>query len=180
MKHAGGLLDYNSVREGLRNGQIGHLGLDVQWVEPMDPQDWIAQHPRCWQIRSLRLSLLHESDAVFLLICGMLHAMTRPVKCSADGHSNRGPEWTALLAVRAVARCCCGCFAAEALTGSVLCRVVLTPHVAGVTELSYRRMAEIVAGEARRMRDGLPPTILLNGVSPPQEVAGAQNQITAA
>ncbi|CAL5221445.1 g3635 [Coccomyxa viridis] len=84
----GGLLDYESVKEGLQSGQIGHLGLDVQWVEPFDPQDWIAQHPR----------------------------------------------------------------------------VVLTPHVAGVTELSYRKMAQIVAAEARRMRDGLPPTILLNGV----------------
>ena len=47
MERAGGLLDYDSVREGLQSGQISHLGLDVQWVEPMDPQDWIAQHPRC-------------------------------------------------------------------------------------------------------------------------------------
>ncbi len=53
---------------------------------------------------------------------------------------------------------------AEALTANMLRRVVLTPHVAGVTELSYRKMAQIVAAEARRMRDGLPPTILLNGV----------------
>lgn len=44
---AGGLLDYESVKEGLQSGQIGHLGLDVQWEEPFDPQDWIAQHPRC-------------------------------------------------------------------------------------------------------------------------------------
>ena len=44
-------------------------------------------------------------------------------------------------------------------------RVVLTPHVAGVTELSYRAMAGVVAREARRARDGLPPTVLLNAVS---------------
>ena len=46
----------------------------------------------------------------------------------------------------------------------MMCRVVLTPHVAGVTELSYKRMAQIVAAEARRMRDGLPPTIVLNSI----------------
>ncbi len=51
--------------------------------------------------------------------------------------------------------------------------MVLTPHVAGVTELSYRKMAQIVAAEARRMRNGLLPTILLNGVKPQQEVVGA-------
>ena len=44
-------------------------------------------------------------------------------------------------------------------------RVVLTPHVAGVTELSYRRMAQIVAAEARRMRDGLAPSIILNSAA---------------
>lgn len=41
-------------------------------------------------------------------------------------------------------------------------RVVLTPHVAGVTELSYRTMAGIVAGEVRRIKQGLPPTVQLN------------------
>ena len=44
-------------------------------------------------------------------------------------------------------------------------RVLLTPHVAGVTELSYKRMAQIVATEARRMRSGLPPSILLNNIT---------------
>ena len=44
-------------------------------------------------------------------------------------------------------------------------RVVLTPHVAGVTELSYRSMAGVVAAEARRARDGLPPTVQLNAVT---------------
>ena len=44
-------------------------------------------------------------------------------------------------------------------------RVVLTPHVAGVTELSYRSMAGVVAAEARRARDGLPPTVQLNSVT---------------
>lgn len=45
--HAGGLLDYDAVKAGLESGHIGGLGLDVQWSEPFDPQDWIAQHPRC-------------------------------------------------------------------------------------------------------------------------------------
>ena len=44
-------------------------------------------------------------------------------------------------------------------------RVVLTPHVAGVTELSYRTMAGVVAREARRARDGLPPTVQLSSVA---------------
>jgi lactate dehydrogenase-like 2-hydroxyacid dehydrogenase len=48
----GGLLDYDSVKEGLDTGQIGHLGLDVQWAEPFDPRDWVAQHPR-WVLFSL-------------------------------------------------------------------------------------------------------------------------------
>ncbi len=43
-------------------------------------------------------------------------------------------------------------------------RVVLTPHVAGVTELSYRAMAKVVAQEARRLHNGLPPTIQLAAV----------------
>lgn len=41
----------------------------------------------------------------------------------------------------------------------------MTPHVAGVTELSYRTMAQVVANEVRRHAQGLPPTIQLNNVS---------------
>lgn len=41
----------------------------------------------------------------------------------------------------------------------------MTPHVAGVTELSYRTMAQVVANEVRRHAQGLPPTIQLNHVS---------------
>ena len=41
----------------------------------------------------------------------------------------------------------------------------MTPHVAGVTELSYRTMASVVAAEVRRHRQGLPPTIQLNQVA---------------
>ncbi|KAL3150379.1 hypothetical protein ABBQ32_000218 [Trebouxia sp. C0010 RCD-2024] len=44
-------------------------------------------------------------------------------------------------------------------------KVVMTPHVAGVTELSYRTMAQVVANEVRRHAQGLPPTIQLNHVS---------------
>jgi phosphoglycerate dehydrogenase-like enzyme len=36
-------------------------------------------------------------------------------------------------------------------------RVVMTPHVAGVTDVSYAAMARIVAEEARRCAAGLPP-----------------------
>jgi hypothetical protein len=54
------------------------------------------------------------------------------------------------------------CYYATQLKYFLVRRVVLTPHVAGVTELSYRRMAQIVAAEARRMRDGLAPSIVLN------------------
>lgn len=45
------------------------------------------------------------------------------------------------------------------------CRVIMTPHVAGVTELSYRTMASVVAAEVRRHMNGLPPTIQLNSIS---------------
>lgn len=42
----GGLLDYDAVKAGLDDGQIGGLGLDVQWSEPFDPDDPIAKHPK--------------------------------------------------------------------------------------------------------------------------------------
>mmetsp|Transcript_5545 Transcript_5545/g.15905 ORF Transcript_5545/g.15905 Transcript_5545/m.15905 type:complete len:365 (+) Transcript_5545:567-1661(+) len=41
-------------------------------------------------------------------------------------------------------------------------RVIATPHVAGVTEVSYRNMATILAEEVRRVQQGLPPTIQVN------------------
>lgn len=37
-------------------------------------------------------------------------------------------------------------------------RVLMTPHVAGVTDVSYRAMARIVADEVRRHRCGQPPS----------------------
>lgn len=43
---AGGLLDYDAVKAGLEDGKIGGLGLDVQWSEPWDPDDFVSQHPR--------------------------------------------------------------------------------------------------------------------------------------
>ena len=58
------------------------------------------------------------------------------------------------------------CLLADAMKDA--CRVLLTPHVAGVTELSYKTMAQIVATEARRMRSGLPPSILLNNITTQQ------------
>lgn len=47
-------------------------------------------------------------------------------------------------------------------------RVYLTPHVAGVTDVSYRTMARIVAREVRRIKQGLPPTVQLNEPKPPR------------
>lgn len=49
--------------------------------------------------------------------------------------------------------------------------VYLTPHIAGVTELSYRSMAEIVAGAALRVGRGQPPERLLNAPSEPRGAA---------
>lgn len=86
----GGLLDYAAVRQGLEDGTIGGLGLDVAWQEPLDPSDPVFRHPR----------------------------------------------------------------------------VVLSPHVAGVTELSYRNMAQRLAAEVRRVARGEAPSVVLN---PPQD-----------
>ena len=72
---AGGLLDYDAVMEGLDNGRIGSLGLDVQWSEPWDPQDPIMSHPRSFcghqhRVNSLAVPLPgfshrdHPSDGV--------------------------------------------------------------------------------------------------------------------
>lgn len=78
--------------EGLTSGHIGGLGLDVQWQEPFDPRDPIAQHPK----------------------------------------------------------------------------VVLTPHVAGVTQPSYRAMAAIVATQARCVAAGQVPGGVVNAPSRPR------------
>lgn len=85
----GGLLDYDAVAEGLQDGRIGGLGLDVQWSEPWNPADPMTSHAR----------------------------------------------------------------------------VVMTPHVAGVTELSYRNMGKVVAHEVAKMLMGQPPTVQLNSIS---------------
>ena len=74
------------VLQGLEDGTIGGLGLDVTWQEPLDPSDPVFTHPN----------------------------------------------------------------------------VVLTPHVAGVTELSYRNMAERLAAEIRRVKQGQEPSVVLN------------------
>ncbi len=83
----GGLLDYDATKWGLETGRIGGMGLDVQWDEPMDPDDGVLKHP------------------------------------------------------------CVYC----------------TPHVAGVTQTSYRAMARIVVSETiRTLIRGDRPTIVLN------------------
>lgn len=44
--------------------------------------------------------------------------------------------------------------AGNSITLGCACRVVLTPHIAGVTEMSYRNMAEIVAQEVLQIHQG--------------------------
>jgi phosphoglycerate dehydrogenase-like enzyme len=41
-------------------------------------------------------------------------------------------------------------------------RVLVTPHIAGVTQLSYRNMADIVVRECLRVHSGQPPSVWLN------------------
>lgn len=41
-------------------------------------------------------------------------------------------------------------------------KVVVTPHIAGVTDISYRNMAEIVADNVMRILDGVEPTGIVN------------------
>lgn len=72
--------------QGLDDGTIGGLGLDVTWHEPLNPNDPMFRHPN----------------------------------------------------------------------------VVLTPHVAGVTELSYRNMGKRLAAEIRRVKQGLQPSVVIN------------------
>ena len=43
----GGLLDYCAVKAAIEADRIGGLGLDVQWQEPVDPEDFFASHPKC-------------------------------------------------------------------------------------------------------------------------------------
>lgn len=43
-------------------------------------------------------------------------------------------------------------------------RVILTPHVAGVTKLSYGNMAKVILEEAMRVQQGGAPVICLNTV----------------
>jgi phosphoglycerate dehydrogenase-like enzyme len=84
----GGLLDYDTVVEGLASEKIRALGIDVQFDEPFDPDDPVARH-----------------DAVYC-----------------------------------------------------------TPHVAGVTQTSYRNMARIVADEAEKvvLRGQEPSVVVLH------------------
>ena len=44
--NAGGLLNYDDVDNMLDSDHIAGLGLDVQWQEPLDPQDRMAKHPK--------------------------------------------------------------------------------------------------------------------------------------
>ena len=41
-------------------------------------------------------------------------------------------------------------------------RVIVTPHIAGVTQLSYRAMADVVVRQCMRVHAGEPPEVWLN------------------
>lgn len=43
-------------------------------------------------------------------------------------------------------------------------KVICTPHVAGVTEVSYRNMAEVLADNVMRVYDGLVPYGAVNNI----------------
>ena len=48
----GGLLDYGATRSGASSpGAIGGMGLDVQWDEPMDPEDAVCSSTRACTVR---------------------------------------------------------------------------------------------------------------------------------
>jgi phosphoglycerate dehydrogenase-like enzyme len=82
----GGLLDRKAALEALKSGQLGGLGLDVHWEEPVTPSDELVMHPR----------------------------------------------------------------------------VLVTPHIAGVTNLSYRNMATVVIKECLQVRQGGIPSVWVN------------------
>jgi len=92
----GGLIDYSSLKRALGDNIIGFAALDVQWEEPVDPEDPVAQDPR----------------------------------------------------------------------------VYLTPHVAGVTEKSYRDMAEVVARQVGRIQKRELPDVCLNMPLRPRVLLG--------
>lgn len=57
----GGLLDYEAVKAALESEHISGLGMDVQWQEPIEPDDYFAKHARC-DPRHYVGSLLDDSD----------------------------------------------------------------------------------------------------------------------
>ena len=54
-------------------------------------------------------------------------------------------------------------------------RVVITPHIAGVTEMSYRNMAARLASEVRRVQAGHAPSVVLNPLSAGPALAPARS-----
>ena len=101
------------MREGLASGRIAGLGLDVQEQEPVDPQDWLAQHPR-WVLAAPQGSWPRPYCTP---VCAALGAGARACVCLVD----------------VFAVCLPACLPA--------CSVYLTPHIAGVTEMSCERLA---------------------------------------
>ena len=142
----GGLLDYDAVKSALEAGQIGGLGLDVQWQEPVDPEDFFAMHPKCDSIR-----YASSNSEVWILNVSEPQAIrSGSPRWSADDLMPHPPS-------------------AELTLCGMLCRVVLTPHIAGVTELSYRAMARDTAEAVRRSRQGLPPIRCINQLTREQQ-----------
>ncbi|KAK9822438.1 hypothetical protein WJX74_008563 [Apatococcus lobatus] len=58
-------------------------------------------------------------------------------------------------------------------------RVYLTPHVAGVTELSYRTMADLLAEQIIRASELQPPTVQLNQIDPSEWVRKHSARVSA-
>ena len=82
----GGLIDRQAIANGLQEGRVAGVGLDVQWQEPVPPDDPLLSDPR----------------------------------------------------------------------------VCVTPHIAGVTQLSYRAMADVVVRECIKVSRGEDPTVWVN------------------
>lgn len=242
---AGGLLDYEAMREGLASGKIAGLALDVQVWGQREGTGLGCRRRACWRVavaggsvntfclaghllpgpqqqahpewniraRILTWQVDEQSGVLPCSSCALLTfflcAAPRPPCCrstslwtpSTGWHNTPSetpgrPRLAVQLLVGLAGRPAAACpdvvngmphklQAGTAWTKSsplrlrgscrlpplCPCSVYLTPHIAGVTELSYRSMAEIVAGAALRVGRGQPPERLLNAPSEPRGAA---------
>ena len=93
----GGIIERDAALDAVKRGHVAGLGLDVQWAEPVEPDDELIGHPR----------------------------------------------------------------------------VIATPHIAGVTQLSYRNMANIVVRESARVLQGEEPAVWVNRAAMQKSGGGA-------